>query len=164
MTNKKEGNREIQNNDELDICAKWTIIIFVSFIAIPLIFGIINAINESNIDGVSIVYGITLIAILIIAFIFNSKIKNLVLKVGRWLLDFNTTLDVLAGIIILVVGAFISYELSINYWWFVLGAFIYSLLALVKDYVLYLLVDIRDSLKILAENNNSNTKIENKNI
>ncbi len=40
---------------------------------------------------------------------------------------------------------------NVQYWWFIVGAFVYSLIMLVKDYVLYSLVDIRDSLKILSD-------------
>lgn len=40
---------------------------------------------------------------------------------------------------------------NVLYWCFIVGAFVYSLIMLVKDYVLYLLVDIRDSLKILFD-------------
>ncbi len=75
------------------------------------------------------------------------------LEVGRWLLDFATTLDVLSGILILLAGIPISMNSygNVPYWWFIVGAFVYSLIMLVKDYVLYLLVDIRDSLKILSD-------------
>ena len=75
------------------------------------------------------------------------------LEVGRWLLDFATTLDVLSGVLILLAGIPISMNSygNVQYWWFIVGAFVYSLIMLVKDYVLYLLVDIRDSLKILSD-------------
>ena len=75
------------------------------------------------------------------------------LKVARWLLDFATALDVLLGILILLAGIPISMNSygNVPYWWFIVGAFVYSLIMLVKDYILYLLVDIRDSLKILSD-------------
>lgn len=75
------------------------------------------------------------------------------LEVGRWLLDFATTLDVLSGVLILLAGIPISMNSygNVQYWWFIVGAFVYSLIMLVKDYVLYLLVDIRDSLKIISD-------------
>ena len=75
------------------------------------------------------------------------------LKVARWLLDFATALDVLSGVLFLLAGIPISMNSygNVPYWWFIVCAFVYSFIMLVKDYVLYLLVDIRDSLKILSD-------------
>lgn len=115
-----------------------------------IIFGI-SITLECNDNPQNTILSVVAIIILIISAIFCSKIKNLVLKVARWLLDFSTTVDVLTGLTILISGIFICQDTGFNYWWFVLGAFLYSLIALVKDYALYLLVDIRDSLKILAD-------------
>lgn len=111
---------------------------------------LVNYLSEN--DG-TFLYFVVSIVLIVIAVIFCRGIKKPVLEVGRWLLDFTTTLDVLSGILILLAGIPISMNSygHVPYWWFIVGAFVYSLIMLVKDYVLYLLVDIRDSLKILSD-------------
>lgn len=111
---------------------------------------LVNYLSEN--DG-TFLYFVVSIVLIVIAVIFCRGIKKPVLEVGRWLLDFATTLDVLSGILILLAGIPISMNSygNVPYWWFIVGAFVYSLIMLVKDYVLYLLVDIRDSLKILSD-------------
>lgn len=111
---------------------------------------LVNYLSEN--DG-TFLYFVVSIVLIVIAVIFCRGIKKPVLEVGRWLLDFTTTLDVLSGILILLAGIPISMNSygNVPYWWFIVGAFVYSLIMLVKDYVLYLLVDIRDSLKILSD-------------
>lgn len=111
---------------------------------------LVNYLSEN--DG-TFLYFVVSIVLIVIAVIFCRGIKKPVLKVARWLLDFATTLDVLSGILILLAGIPISMNSygNVPYWWFIVGAFVYSLIMLVKDYVLYLLVDIRDSLKILSD-------------
>ena len=111
---------------------------------------LVNYLSEN--DG-TFLYFVVSIVLIVIAVIFCRGIKKPVLEVGRWLLDFTTTLDVLLGILILLAGIPISMNSygNVPYWWFIAGAFVYSLVMLVKDYVLYLLVDIRDSLKILSD-------------
>lgn len=115
--------------------------------------GFVFLLNDVDVDGTNLFCCITLVIFAIIIMVLSQKIKNLVLKVARWLLDFATTLDVLSGILILLAGIPISMNSygNVPYWWFIVGAFVYSLIMLVKDYVLYLLVDIRDSLKILSD-------------
>lgn len=111
---------------------------------------LVNYLSEN--DG-TFLYFVVSIVLIVIAVIFCRGIKKPVLEVGRWLLDFATTLDVLSGVLILLAGIPISMNSygNVPYWWFIVGAFVYSLIMLVKDYVLYLLVDIRDSLKILSD-------------
>lgn len=123
------------------------------FVCLLGIFIVGNFCFLSNDHGASLSFCIILVIFAIIISILSQKIKNFVLKVSRWLLDFGTTLDVLSGILILLAGIPISIESKgmIQYWWFIAGAFVYLLVMLVKDYVLYLLVDIRDSLKILSD-------------
>lgn len=115
-----------------------------------LVFVLANYLSEN--DG-TFLYFVVSIVLIVIAVIFCRGIKNPVLEVARWLLDFATTLDVLSGVLILLAGIPISMNSygNVPYWWFIVGAFVYSLIMLVKDYVLYLLVDIRDSLKILSD-------------
>lgn len=151
------GTKQVENNYTTDYNSYSMseygviILIFTLIVVVPILFVICNSISNSD-DPLGITLGIVAIFIFIVAFIYCKKIKDLVLKVARWLLDFTTTVDVLTGLSILITGIFICKEYSFNYWWFILGAFVYSLLALIKDYALYLLVDIRDSLKVLADN------------
>lgn len=111
---------------------------------------LVNYLSEN--DG-TFLYFVVSIVLIVIAVIFCRGIKKPVLEVARWLLDFTTSLDVLSGILILLAGIPISMNSygNVPYWWFIVGAFVYSLIMLVKDYILYLLVDIRDSLKILSD-------------
>ncbi len=148
----KENNTNTENNSISEYAA-YTMLALI--IGLPIIYVIVYAISSSDNPENTLTF-IEFI-LLIIAIIFCRKIKNVVLSVARWLLDFSTTFDALLGISILIIGIFICKDTDINYWWFVLGAILYSLIALIKDYALYLLVDIRDSLKILA-NNKKNDK------
>lgn len=127
--------------------------VFVCLLGIFIAGGFCVLSNDVDVDGTNLFCCITLVIFAIIITALSQKIKNLVLKVSRWLLDFGTTLDVLSGILILLAGIPISMNSygNVPYWWFIAGAFVYSLVMLVKDYVLYLLVDIRDSLKILSD-------------
>ncbi len=137
---------------EIDKLLKKEMFWFV-FVCLLWMGGFVFLLNDVDVDGTNLFCCITLVIFAIIIMVLSQKIKNLVLKVARWLLDFATTLDVLSGILILLAGIPISMNSygHVPYWWFIVGAFVYSLIMLVKDYVLYLLVDIRDSLKILSD-------------
>lgn len=83
-------------------------------------------------------------------------VKKFVLWIGRKVIDFTTTLDLVFVMTILYAGAYYkstisAYEDSISYGWCVLAAFLYMILAALKNYVLYLLIDIRDSLKKISD-------------
>lgn len=83
-----------------------------------------------------------------------KQAKDIVIKVGRKTLDICTALDVILCTIILVVGFFqcsTEYGISVFMWWYVLGAVVVFLATLLANYTLYLLIDIRDSLKNLAD-------------
>lgn len=105
-----------------------------------------------------IILGVLLFLLLIIY--LSVYIKNIVVKVGRAFLDFFTTLDVVVSIVIMVLGFFICKDdynsISNGVWWYIVAGLVYCFVMLLKDYALYLLIDIRDSLKILAENAESN--------
>ena len=137
---------------EIDKLLKKEMFWFV-FVCLLWMGGFVFLLNDVDVDGTNLFCCITLVIFAIIIMVLSQKIKNLVLKVARWLLDFATTLDVLSGILILLAGIPISMNSygHVPYWWFIVGVFVYSLIMLVKDYVLYLLVDIRDSLKILSD-------------
>lgn len=142
-----QGNKN-ENSSKISYYAIMTFTI--SIFVLPIIVIAWEALTGTD-ESQNLAMEIIEIIMIIIAIINCKKIKNLVLKVARWLLDFSTTLDALMGVIILITGISVCQDGYINYWWFVLGAFLYTLIALVKDYALYLLVDIRDSLKVLAD-------------
>lgn len=141
-----KNKQKTANNINYYVTLSFCSLIFL----LPVIVTVYNGLGGSE-ETQNLALGIIEIIIVIVAIINCKRIKNIVLKVARWLLDFSTTLDALMGAIILITGIYICRDSYINYWWFVLGAFLYSLIALIKDYALYLLVDIRDSLKILAD-------------
>ncbi len=153
-------NEEVSSSDkicpkcgaDIDKLLKKEMFWFV-FVCLLGMGGFVFLLNDVDVDGTNLFCCITLVIFAIIIMVLSQKIKNLVLKVARWLLDFATTLDVLSGILILLAGIPISMNSygNVPYWWFIVGAFVYSLIMLVKDYILYLLVDIRDSLKILSD-------------
>ena len=92
-------------------------------------------------------------ALAVLTFVFFPYVKRIVLYVGRQAVDFATTLDIVMVMTILALGVFCKsneWVQDINYWWFVLGAFIYLVFAALKNYTIYLLIDIRDSLHKLA--------------
>ena len=74
-------------------------------------------------------------------------VKKMILYLGRKAVDFATTLDLILVMTILFAG--IYYKL-VSYWWFVLVAFLFLVIMALKNYVLYLIVDIRDSLHRIA--------------
>lgn len=77
----------------------------VAFIFLFLLGTItIYCFNESDEFADNFIILFVLILFFIISIILCGKIKNLVLKVARWLLDFATALDVLSGILILLAG------------------------------------------------------------
>jgi len=86
----------------------------------------------------------------IIALGLCPYVKRFILFVGRNVIDFATTLDLILGATILIAGIYCTNEFSINYWWFVLGTLLYTIVTVLKNYTLYLLIDIRDSLHKLA--------------
>ncbi|MCM1264728.1 MAG: zinc ribbon domain-containing protein [Candidatus Gastranaerophilales bacterium] len=86
-------------------------------------------------------------------------VKRFILFVGRNVIDFATALDLILGVTILIAGIYFTKELYINYWWFVLGALLYIVITVLKNYVLYLLIDIKDSLHKLAYGETEEVKI-----
>ena len=153
-------NEEVSSSDkicpkcgaDIDKLLKKEMFWFV-FVCLLWMGGFVFLLNDVDVDGTNLFCCITLVIFAIIIMVLSQKIKNLVLKVARWLLDFATALDVLSGVLFLLAGIPISMNSygNVPYWWFIVGAFVYSLIMLVKDYILYLLVDIRDSLKILSD-------------
>jgi hypothetical protein len=81
--------------------------------------------------------------------------KDIVIKVGRKTLDICTAIDVVLTVICLGIGFFQCADeqgISPFIWWYVLGSIVIFLITLLANYTLYLLIDIRDSLKKLADN------------
>ncbi len=119
-----------------------------------IVFVAIICIIMYGIEMATIVAGTIAIGLIFAIVKFMPHVKDVVVKVGRNLLDFTTAFDVVFSAAILIAGFFMcAYEdgISSTIWWYVLGSFLYLLATLVKDYVLYLLIDIRDSLKKLAD-------------
>ena len=81
-------------------------------------------------------------------------VKKLILYVGRHAVDFATTLDLILGASILFAGIYCANE-YLSYWWFVLATLLYVVATALKNYVLYLLIDVRDSLHKLAYGENT---------
>lgn len=94
------------------------------------------------------------IAICIIAWKLAPKTKNIVVSIGRKTLDFLTILDVILCVIVIVLGFIqcVSEDgISSLLWWYILGAVVLFFGTLLANYTLYLLIDIRDSLKKLSD-------------
>lgn len=127
-----------------------TLAIYGTLFLTAIILGVIVGIKMS--DG-----GLGLYTALAVAtFGLFPFVKKLVLYIGRLAVDFATTVDLIFVMTILVAGVFYKangggfYGELVSYWWFVLAAFLYLVFAALKNYTLYLLVDIRDSLHKLA--------------
>ncbi len=109
----------------------------------------------TNFNG--LIFFITLGVLLLCSLIprLAKHAKDIVIKVGRKTLDICTALDVILCVIVIVIGFFQcteEYGISTFIWWYVLGAIVVFLVTLLANYTLYLLIDIRDSLKKLADN------------
>lgn len=126
------------------------------------LFIVMSTLENYGIDTIgTLAKGITnlIILVIIVAILVGivklaKHAKDIVIKVGRKTLDICTALDVILCTIILVVGFFkcsTEYGISVFMWWYVLGAVVVFLATLLANYTLYLLIDIRDSLKKLAD-------------
>lgn len=106
----------------------------------------------TNFNG--LIFFITLGVLLLCSLIprLAKHAKDIVIKVGRKTLDICTALDVILCVIVIVIGFFHVLGTSTFIWWYVLGAIVVFLVTLLANYTLYLLIDIRDSLKKLADN------------
>lgn len=121
------------------------LIIWGSLLAVAVITGIIVGCNSKD-AGIGLYTTVAIVALGVCPYV-----KRFILFVGRNAIDFATTLDLILGLTILVVGIYCcSYDEYISYWWFVLGALLYVVITVLKNYTLYLLIDIRDSLHKLA--------------
>ncbi len=132
-------------------------IIWGRLLAAVVIIGIISSLIIGCIAGFKIGIGeailmgfyIPTVIIIVPAIVFYyivPYVKRFILYVCRKVIDFVTTLDLIIGLIILVAGI----DNSIDYGWFVLGALLYIIITVLKNYAMYLLIDIRDSLHKLA--------------
>ena len=114
-------------------------------------------------DGAIILSSILLI---IGAFIVMPKMKNFLLESGRKILDFTTAFDLLSTFAIIIVGLCTSRdyhgEIEVTFWWWVLGGAVYFVATIMKNYLLYILVDIRDNLKKIADSKEQKNIDENK--
>lgn len=124
--------------------SKVKLILWGTLALIALIIGLIVGCNVED-AGIGLY---TTCAIIVLG--VCPYVKRFILFVGRNVIDFATTLDIILGFTILVSGIYCTQNLHVNYWWFVLGTLLYTIIAVLKNYTLYLLIDIRDSLHKLA--------------
>jgi len=134
--------------------------IYATLFVIAAIAGIIVGCRVSD-GGVGLYTTLAIMTFGLLPFV-----KRIVLFIGRKVIDFASTVDLVIVMSILVFGIFYKansgyFGQMLSYWWFVLAAFLYLVYAALKNYVLYLLIDIRDSLHKLAhgdkESINDNT-------
>ncbi len=83
----------------------------------------------------------------------KNNLKNYILQQGRRFVDFIAVLDITISIIIFIAGIIMGIsESSWTPFWSCTGiAFLYYQITLIKNYVVYLFIDMRDSLKELAK-------------
>lgn len=158
--NKKEeiikefDTREKSNNKYND----YILVLMFSLIAIFTLFYFSTKFE----NGLNIFLFVIVLFVIFFAIKMSSKVKDIVLSIGRKLLDIGTALDVVLALGIIIAGLFITndeyspFEIGIE--WYIIGSIVFLLFALLKDYVLYLLIDIRDSLKKIADRENENSK------
>ncbi len=139
----------IDKLENLDLGKILFLLIGITISVFVLIF-LIGTVFKNPIVGLCLV-GIVVIA----ATIWLSKhIKDIVVAVGRKVLDIGTSLNVILSVVIIIIGFFQckdDYGISEFIWFYIIGAIIYFLITLLADYTLYVLIDIRDSLKKLAD-------------
>lgn len=131
--------------------SKKNMIIYGVLFAIAIVLGIIvGCCGRDAGAGLYVTLAISMFGLLPFA-------KRFVLWVGRKVVDFATTLDLIFVMTILFAGLYSNsyYYVHVSYWLFVLGAFLYMVLAILMRYVLYILIDIKDSLHKLAYGENS---------
>ena len=109
---------------------------------------------NTNKENPFIILTVIIIVILTITLWLSTKIKDIVVSVGRTVLDFGTSLNVVCSVLIIIIGFFQCKDEYGNIegfiWAYIGGAILFFLITLLADYTLYLLIDIRDSLKKLA--------------
>ena len=148
MSSASESKPDTPNDGACPEAIGWILILVITapIILIPLL--------QTDIPIGFIILGALLIVACIFACVFASKAKDVVISIGRKTLDFLTILDVALCVIVIVLG-FIQcvYEDGISHtlWWYILGAVILFFGTLLANYTLYLLIDIRDSLKKLSD-------------
>ena len=117
---------------------------------LAFLYILINTIKENPF----IILTVIIIVILAITLWLSTKIKDIVVSVGRTVLDFGTSLNVVCSVLIIIIGFFQCKDEYGNIegfiWAYIGGAILFFLITLLADYTLYLLIDIRDSLKKLA--------------
>lgn len=79
--------------------------------------------------------------------------KNYILKEGRKFVDFIAGVDIGVSIIAFIAGIFIGLSESswTTFWTYAGVAFVYYQITLIKNYAIYLFIDMRDSLKKLTK-------------
>jgi DNA-directed RNA polymerase subunit RPC12/RpoP len=150
-SNVKESESQIDNEETkaVDITNIIVLLIFLIFLTIGL-YAVFTLIKEYP---VIIVLIISIIMLALILWL-STKIKDIVVSVGRKVLDIGTSLNVVFSILIIIIG-FIQCKdeygnIAGFIWAYIGGAILFFLITLLADYTIYLLIDIRDSLKKIA--------------
>lgn len=81
------------------------------------------------------------------------SMKDFILEQGRGFFDFIAGLDVVISILILIAGIIMGFSESswATFWSYTGIAFLYYQITLIKNYAIYLFIDMRDSLKELTK-------------
>ena len=130
-------------------------IIISKILLVSLVIGIIfwGLTGFNTYDGlpVGIIAMTSTFILSLIAVYVTRRMKNLVLLIGRFLIDFMMAIDFLIFLGCIVTGVAITlFEGEPYGFFFIGGGVLYLLVSVVLTYMLYLFIDIRDSLKKLA--------------
>lgn len=145
-----------------NILALGSFIIIILAILSLAVFVIISAQGSSEINlnsfwnkGVYIIGGLVLIISLIAVLMNYAKYtKDFVISVGRKILDVCTILDIFLCAIIFVIGCFQYFSEnggSSNILWYMIGSIVVFFITVLANFTLYLLIDMRDSLRKIAD-------------
>jgi cation transport ATPase len=142
-----EENSKMQQNDCNKEGCGCLVLVFALILLFNLLFGAVsNFGSEDVLKYAPFVIGLLILIVLIAC--LSKYVKDIVICVGRITLDISTVIGVILSFICLVVGCYFSSFI----WWYVLGSVVIFIITLLANYTLYLLIDIRDSLKKLADN------------
>lgn len=148
----EEVNKSKVDNEEtkkVDVTNIIVLLVMLILLAIPL-YAAYTLIRENPV----IIVVIICIIVIAITLWLSKRIKDIVVSVGRSVLDLGTSLNVVCSVLIIIIGFLqCTNDQGIEgyIWYYIGGAIIFFLVTLLADYTLYLLIDIRDSLKELAK-------------
>ena len=90
---------------------------------------------------------------------YSLKLKNFIIGVGRFAMDFSVTLGIIATILCILFGLYLLIVSPKNSYWgdihfgyvFLAAGLFMFLINVLSTYFYYILIDIRDSLKSIDE-------------